>query len=258
MEGRPLLELRGVCKYFRAAQGAFRAYSAEVRALEGVSLALEPFKTLGIVGESGSGKTTLAKVILKLIAPTRGEVLFNEQAISNFRKDVQIIFQNPYNSLDPSMRVGDTLAEPLLIHRIVPRRLLKARIEELLEMVGMDGSAMGRYPSEFSGGQRQRICIARALASGPKLLVLDEPVSSLDLTIQARLLDLFLSLKERLKLTYVFISHNLALIKKVADSVAVMCAGSIVEEGSVSDIFDRPCSEYTRALLKAARFYDTL
>ncbi|MEI6631207.1 MAG: ATP-binding cassette domain-containing protein [bacterium] len=247
-----LIKLRDIHKDFNIEKGLFKQESGLVKALDGVSLSIEEFNSLGIVGESGCGKTTLAKIILKLIPATSGEVIFDEHRISNFRKDVQIIFQNPYNSLDPKMRVGEIISEPLLIHRIVPAGKRIERVRELLNMVGLDRSSLSKYPREFSGGERQRVCIARALASEPKLLVLDEPISSLDLTIQAKLLDLFAQLKESLKLTLIFISHNLAVIKHIADSVVVMRQGKIVEEGLKEQIFNNPQHFYTKLLLESA------
>lgn len=251
--GLMILEIKNICKYFTVERGIFKQEAGFVRALEDVSFSIEEFQTLGIVGESGSGKTTLAKIILKLIPPTSGQVIFNEEKIKDFRKDVQIIFQNPYNSLNPKMRIIDIIEEPLVINRIIAKKFIKNKIIQLLSTVGLDEDALDRYPIEFSGGQRQRICIARALACEPKFMVLDEPISSLDLTIQAQMLDLFLELKEKFKLTYIFISHNLAVIKYIADSVIVMQNGRIVEKGRGKDIFNRPLSPYTKLLLEAAR-----
>jgi len=247
-----MLEVKNITKDFVIERGFFKKESGLLRALDHVSFKVDEFSTLGIIGESGSGKTTLAKIILQLISPTSGEVIFNARKISNFRKDVQIIFQNPYNSLNPKMRVKDIILEPLFIHKIKPAKAAKIRAVELLQMVGLDKNALERLPFEFSGGQRQRICIARALACEPKFIVLDEPISSLDLTIQAQMLDLFLELKKRLKLTYIFISHNLAVIKHIADSIIVMQGGRIVEEGAGKDIFKNPSHPYTKLLLDAA------
>jgi ABC-type oligopeptide transport system ATPase subunit len=248
-----LLEARNITKYYEAQQGIFVSGKAIVKALDGVSFAVDEFDSLGIVGESGCGKTTLAKIILKLISPTSGEVKFNPEIITDFRKDVQIIFQNPYNSQNPKMRIFDTIAEPLIIHKIVSKKEIRPRVIELLKMVGLGETALNRYPIEFSGGQRQRICLARALAVEPKLLVLDEPISSLDLTVQAEMLDLFLELKERTRLTYIFISHNLAVIKYIANKVIVMREGKIVEEAPASRLFSSPANPYTKLLLEAAR-----
>ena len=190
-----ILEAKNITKYYEAQQGLFVSGKAIVKALDGVSFVVDEFDSLGLVGESGCGKTTLAKIILGLIPATSGEIRFDPKVITDFRKDVQIIFQNPYNSQNPRMRIFDTIAEPLIIHKIVSKKEIKPRVIELLKMVGLGENALSRYPIEFSGGQRQRICLARALAVQPKLLVLDEPISSLDLTVQAEMLDLFLELK---------------------------------------------------------------
>lgn len=224
-----------------------------VRALDGISFSVAEKSCLGIVGESGSGKTTLAKILLKLIPSTSGEVRFDPAQIRNFRKDVQIVFQNPFNSLNPKMRIGSALAEPLLIHRIIGRSGLRQKINGLLTQVGLEPDAALRYPREFSGGQRQRICIARALACEPKILVCDEPISSLDLTVQAQMLELFRQLKTRFELTYLFISHNLALIRHIADTVIVMERGRIIEQGANNRVFSAPQQAYTKMLLAAAR-----
>lgn len=248
-----ILEVKNISKYFAVERGMFKQDSGVVKALDGVSFNVPEFQTLGIVGESGSGKTTLAKIILRLIMPTSGAVLFNEEKMEHFRKDVQIIFQNPYNSLNSKMRIIDIISEPLIIHRIVDKTHIADRAAELLKLVGLDDKVLKRYPREFSGGQRQRICIARALASEPKFIVLDEPISSLDLTIQAEMLDLFLALKDKFQLTYIFISHNLAVIKQVADTVIVMQNGRIVEENQAQLIFAQPVHPYTRMLLEAAK-----
>ena len=247
-----ILEVKNISKNFIIQRGFFKQEAGLVRALDNVSFSIEEFATLGIVGESGSGKTTLAKIILKLVLPTSGEIIYNNRIISNFRKDVQIIFQNPYNSLNPKMRIIDTLSEPLLIHRITPKKTFRNKAGELLDLVGLKKDALERRPIEFSGGQRQRICIARALASQPKFIVLDEPISSLDLTIQSQMLDLFIELKQKFKLTYIFISHNLAVIKQIADSLIVMEAGSIVEQGTSNEIFKHPRKPYTKLLLESA------
>lgn len=249
-----ILEVKNITKQFIIERGIFKKESGRLMALNNISFKLDEFKTLGIVGESGSGKTTLAKIILKLIAPTSGKVMFDEKQIINFRKDAQIIFQNPYNSLNPKMCISDIISEPLLIHKIVARPRVKARVIELLRMVNLDESILRRLPIEFSGGQRQRICIARALASEPKFIVLDEPISSLDLTIQAQMLDLFQELKTRLKLTYIFISHNLAVIKKIADDVIVLKDGIIVEQAECAELFLNPRNSYTKFLLASAKY----
>lgn len=248
-----ILELRNIAKHFSVQRGLFKRQVGITCALENISFSVNGFQTLAIAGESGSGKTTLAKIILKLISPTSGEIIFNPQIIKNFRKDVQIIFQNPYNSLNPKMKIKDIICEPLEIHKLVPKNERVFKAAELLKMVNIEGSALERYPIEFSGGQRQRICIARALASQPKLLVLDEPISSLDLTIQSEILDLFLNLKQELRLTYIFISHNLAVVKYIADRIIIMRNGRIVELGDSEKIFAHPQDTYTKLLLEATR-----
>jgi peptide/nickel transport system ATP-binding protein len=248
-----ILEAKDISKEFKVEKGMFKSEAGRTLALDRVSFTLQEYTTLGIVGESGSGKTTLAKILLRLVPQSSGEVIMNPEFIKNFRKDVQIIFQNPFNSLDPKMRIKDALYEPLLIHKICMPRSFKVRAAQLLEAVGLDETALERYPAQFSGGQRQRICIARALACEPKLLVLDEPISSLDLTIQAKLLDLFLKLKGKFRLTYIFISHNLSVIKYIADEVLVMHSGRVVEQGLSAALFAHPSQSYTRELLDAAR-----
>lgn len=248
-----IFKAKNITKIFSLEHGIFMQHEEILKALDNVSFQLNQFDTLGIVGESGSGKTTLAKIILKLMEPTAGEISFSEEIVKNFRKNVQIIFQNPYNSLNPKMRLFDTIAEPLIIHKIVQQKYLNDEILNLLAMVGLEKDTLRRYPHEFSGGQRQRICIARALASQPKLLVLDEPISSLDLTIQEKMLDLFLDLKKKLNLTYIFISHNLAVVKYIASSIIVMKSGAIIEEGAVDAIFSHPVNRYTYDLIEAAK-----
>ncbi len=248
-----ILEAKNITKDFAIERGFLRREAGKTRALDEVSFRVDEFTTLGIVGESGSGKTTLAKIILNLLPATSGEIIFNKDYINNFRKDVQIIFQNPYNSLNPKMRIEDVLIEPLLIHKVTGRQYFKQRALELLRLVGLDEDSLYRHPIEFSGGQRQRICIARALACEPKFIILDEPISSLDLTVQASMLDLFLELKKKFKLTYIFISHNLAVIRHIADRVVVMQNGRIVEQAGCESIFKNPLSSYTQSLLEAAK-----
>jgi ABC-type glutathione transport system ATPase component len=246
-----ILTVDTITKEFTLDSGMFHQ-PVTVRALRGVSFSVEQFETLGVVGESGSGKTTLAKIIVGLLLPTSGAVKFDAKAINDFRKDVQIIFQNPYASLNPRMRVGDAVAEPMVIHRMARGRRLRERAAALLDAVGIEGTALLRFPAQFSGGQRQRICIARALACEPRFLVLDEPVSSLDLTVQLKLLELLARLKKEFKLTFVFISHNLGVVRFMAQRVVVMHSGMVIETGTVEDIFSRPKEAYTRALLEAA------
>jgi len=248
-----ILDVKKITKDFIFERGILRHKKVRLRALDQVSFSMPRYKTLGIVGESGSGKTTLAKILLGLIPKTGGELEFDRQTIKNFRKDVQIIFQNPYNSLNPKMRIDQIIREPIIIHGTSDKKACRAKVLQLLRLVALPEEILSRYPEEFSGGQRQRISIARALASEPKFIVLDEPISSLDLTIQVRMIDLFKELKDRLNLTYIFISHNLALIKHMADSVLVMQKGRIVEQGSTELILRRPRTAYTKLLLESAR-----
>ena len=205
-----ILEVKNLCKHFPIEGGIFKSGQGLRPAVDGVSFSLEQGETLGIVGESGSGKTTLVKLLLRLIEPTSGEIIFS-QTIRNLRKDVGIVFQDPLLSLDPRMRIKDILDEPLVVHRLIRGR---ERIVELLAWVGLKEDILARFPRQLSGGQRQRVCIARSLALEPKLLVLDEPLSSLDLIAQKQILNLLIDLRQRLQITYVFISHNLAVVKK--------------------------------------------
>jgi oligopeptide/dipeptide ABC transporter ATP-binding protein len=251
----PLLELIDVVKHFPAKDGRGVA-----RAVDGVSLTLAHGETLGIVGESGSGKSTLARLMLRLIEPTSGTVHFDggeltrlgSRALRAQRRDMQIVFQDPYASLDPRLSVGAIIAEPLEIHGIGDRAGRQRRVAELLDLVGLEPAAARRYPHEFSGGQRQRIGIARAIALEPKLLVLDEPVSALDVSIQSQILNLLLDLKERLGLSYIFISHDLAVVEHVSDRVAVMYLGHIVEMTTATALYAKPAHPYTEALMSAA------
>ena len=234
-----ILEVKNLCKHFPIEGGIFKSGQGLRPAVDGVSFSLEQGETLGIVGESGSGKTTLVKLLLRLIEPTSGEIIFS-QTIRNLRKDVGIVFQDPLLSLDPRMRIKDILDEPLVVHRLIRGR---ERIVELLGWVGLKDDLLARFPHQLSGGQRQRVCIARSLALMPKLLVLDEPLSSLDLIIQKQILNLLIDLRQRLGMTYVFISHNLAVVKKIAGRVMVMREGRVMEEGSAD----------AKKLLEAAR-----
>ena len=243
-----ILEVRELKKYYPVEAGIFKAARGFVKAVDGISFSLDEEEVLGVVGESGCGKSTLAKLILKLIAPTAGEIIFSAK-ISHLRKDVGIVFQDPFLSLDPKMRIRDIIAEPFRVHHLKDG---KKKSSELLEAVGLDAGILNRFPSQLSGGQRQRVSLARSLAVGPKLLVLDEPLSSLDLIILRQILDLLAQLKARLKMTYIFISHNIAVIKKISSRVLVMYEGKVAEEGPACDIFINPKSEYTKKLLEAA------
>mgnify|MGYP006267480465 CR=1 FL=1 len=249
-----LLEAQGLSKFFPARDG-----KGMVRAVNDVSLSLMPGETLGIVGESGCGKSTLARMLMRLIEPSEGKVLFQGEdllslsraAMRQRRRDIQIVFQDPYASLDPRMSIAQIIAEPLDIHSVGSKAERAAKVKELIALVGLDPSAAARYPHEFSGGQRQRIGIARAIALEPKLVVLDEPVSALDVSIQSQVLNLLDDLKARLKLSYVFISHDLSVVQHVSDRVAVMYLGRVVEEGPAEAVLGAPKHPYTQALISA-------
>jgi peptide/nickel transport system ATP-binding protein/oligopeptide transport system ATP-binding protein len=253
-----LLEVRNLTKEFTRSQGLFQK-PAVVRAVDGVTFAVDEGETLGLVGESGSGKTTTGRCILRLIEPTSGEVRFRGEDVLAFssarlrqaRREMQIVFQDPYSSLNPRMRVGDIVEEPLVIHRTGPKSQRRARVAELFELVGLDPSQLSRYPHQFSGGQRQRIGLARALALNPSFIIADEPVSALDVSVQAQVVNLLMDLQERLKLTYLFIAHDLRLVRHVCSRVAVMYLGRIVEMGETGRLFESPAHPYTRALLSA-------
>ncbi len=247
-----MLSVRNVNKDFTLSGGVLGIRSGIVAALRGVSFDVRKGETFALIGESGSGKTTLARIIARLTPPTSGEVIFDKIGVDSFRKDVQIVFQNPYASLNPRMRAGEIIAEPLLINRLVKKTSLREKVVSLLRLVEMPPETAERLPSQFSGGQRQRICIARALATSPKFLILDEPLSSLDLTIQARMLDMLMALKERLGMTYLFITHNLCLVKRVAGRVAVMKDGRVVEQGETARVFSAPEHPYTKGLIAVA------
>ena len=254
----PLLEVRHLIKHFARKQGLF-AKPSVVRAVDDVSFSVEEGEMFGLVGESGSGKSTTGRCILRLTEPTSGEVLFRGDNVLGFsaarmrlaRRDMQIVFQDPYSSLNPRMRVGQIVEEPLVIHGLGAKTERRARAEELFDLVGLERGHLDRYPHEFSGGQRQRIGIARALALNPALIVADEAVSALDVSIQAQVVRLLLDLQQRLKLTYLFIAHDLRLVENICSRVAVMYLGKIVEMGDTGSLFRQPTHPYTRALLSA-------
>ena len=258
MSNEPLLIVTDLTKHFPVKEGILVSRRVgEVKAVDGVSFEIPEGKTLGLVGESGSGKSTTGYCVLQLIKPTSGSVRFLGQELTELprgqirklRREMQIVFQDPYSSLDPRMTVGDIVAEPLTVHRVGSRRSRSARVRELLEVVGFDPGFTNRYPHEFSGGQRQRIGIARALALGPKLIVCDEPVSALDVSIQAQILNLLKDLQRDFGLTYLFIAHDLAVVRSMSDRIAVMQAGKLVEEGPAEEVYETPREEYTKKLL---------
>jgi len=256
---KPLLTVKDVKKYFPVERGFTRKIVGRVKAVDGISFDLDIGKTLGVVGESGCGKTTLARVVLGLLSPTEGKVVLEGEDITSLsqnrmrplRKKIQVVFQDPYNSLNPRMKIGAILTEPLLVHKIGNRNERLKRAGELLLQVGLKPEYLNRYPHQFSGGERQRIGIARALATNPKLIVCDEPISSLDLTIQAQILSLLATLKERFNLSYLFISHDLRVIESVSDDVMVMYLGKVVEFASTEELYSSPIHPYTEALFSA-------
>ena len=258
-EQAPLLEVKSLRKCFPIKKSITGKVLQELIAVDNVSFTLNAGETIGIVGESGCGKTTLGRTILKLHEPNGGQIIFNGEDITDYktkemrhlRTDMQIIFQDPYSSLPPRSTVGDILSEPVIVHNIVPKDQVKDYVLDLMEKCGLRDYYFERYPHEFSGGQRQRICIARALAVNPKLVVCDEPVSALDVSIQAQIINLLKSLQQSMNLTYLFISHDLSVVKFISDKIGVMYLGSMVEFGSKKDIFDNPLHPYTKALFSA-------
>ena len=254
-----LLEVRHLRKCFPVQKNLLGKVQKELVAVDDVSFILKPGETLGIVGESGCGKTTMGRTVLKLHQPSGGQIIFNGEDITNYnnakmrhlRTDMQIIFQDPYSSLPPRATVGDILSEPVKVHGIVPANEVKDYVMDLMEKCGLRDYYYERYPHEFSGGQRQRICIARALAVKPKLVICDEPVSALDVSIQAQIINLLKELQRSMNLTYLFISHDLSVVKFISDKVGVMYLGQMVEFGEKKDIFANPLHPYTKALFSA-------
>jgi oligopeptide/dipeptide ABC transporter ATP-binding protein len=255
----PLLEATNLVKHFPASRNLFGRPTSFVKAVDGVSFHVDAGETLALVGESGCGKSTVSRLVLRLIEPDAGQLRFEgrdllalkPKELRAFRRQAQIIFQDPYASLNPRMTVGQILGEPLALHDLVPPAARRARIEELLRLVGLEPRVARRYPHEFSGGQRQRVAIARALAVDPKLIICDEPVSALDVSIRSQILNLLRDLQDRLGLSYIFVSHDLAVVKHIADRVAVMNLGGIVETAETQALFASPGHPYSRALLSA-------
>ncbi|UCH83951.1 MAG: ABC transporter ATP-binding protein [Candidatus Latescibacterota bacterium] len=260
------LDVRDLRKHFAIRRGFFSRVAGQVRAVDGVSFQLRQGEVLGLVGESGCGKTTLARAILRLIEPTSGDVFFDGipvlalkgQELRRLRKRMQIIFQDPYGSLNPRLTVGSMVAEAIRIHKIARGQAVKRRVAELLERVGIPSEHMNRYPHEFSGGQRQRIGIARSLAVGPELIIADEPVSALDVSIQAQILNLLDDLRKDLGLTFLFIAHDLSVVEHISDRVAVMYLGRIVELADAVDLYKNAKHPYTKALMSAIPSMDPM
>ena len=255
-----VLEVKDLCKYFPIKAGLFGRVVGQVHAVENVSFKLKRGTTMGLVGESGCGKTTIGKTILNLTPKTSGEVIFNEDThldklshkeLQAFRPKIQIIFQDPYSSLSPRLPVGEIIGEAVREHNLVPKNEFDDYIDQVMDDCGLQPYHKTRYPHEFSGGQRQRICIARALALNPEFVVCDEPVSALDVSIQAQIINLLKNLQEKRNLTYLFISHDLSVVEHISDTVGVMYLGNLVEYGETDDIFSHPLHPYTKALFSA-------
>jgi oligopeptide transport system ATP-binding protein len=265
--GEPLLVVENLKKYFPIKSGLLIDRTVDyVRAVDDVSFEIRQGETMGLVGESGSGKSTTGYCVLQLLKPTSGSVRFDGEELTTMprnelrrmRREMQIVFQDPYSSLNPRMTIGDIVGEPLLVHKIGDRKRRRRTVEELLEVVGFNPDFVNRYPHEFSGGQRQRIGVARALALNPRLIVCDEPVSALDVSVQAQILNLLKDLQQAFGLTYLFIAHDLAVVREMSDHIAVMNRGKIVEAGTADQVYTNPRDDYTKALLAAVPVPDPL
>ncbi|WP_223595627.1 ABC transporter ATP-binding protein [Neobacillus bataviensis] len=254
----PLVEVKNLKKYFHKKSGLFGRKNSFVKAVDDVSFTIFKGETLGLVGESGCGKSTTGRMLMRLLDPTEGQILFegeeisslNDNQIRDMRKEFQMVFQDPYASLNPRMKVGDIISEPLIIHGY-PKEKREERVNKLLEVVGLSAYHADRYPHEFSGGQRQRIGIARALAVNPKLIIADEPVSALDVSIQSQILNLLKDLQDEFQLTYLFIAHDLSVVEHISDRVGVMYLGKIVELADKETLYQNPLHPYTKALISA-------
>lgn len=259
-----MLEVKGLRKYFDVTEGWLEKERKHLHAVDGIDLEIKRGETFGIVGESGCGKSTLGNVIMNLIEPTEGKIIFDSVDLSTLSKeelrkkriDMQMVFQDPFSSLNPRMRVFDIIAEPLRTHQVAKGAELERKVYELMDIVGLDRGYSRRYPHEFSGGQRQRIGIARALALKPKLIICDEPVSALDVSIQAQILNLLAKLQKEFKLTYIFIAHGLPVVKHISDRIAVMYLGKILELAPKGKLFERPLHPYTEGLLASVPISD--
>lgn len=256
----PLLEVINLKKYFPITAGILRHHVGDIKAVDGIDFTIMPGEVFGMVGESGSGKSTAARAAIRLIEPTDGQIYFNGNdlraiqgnKLDQIRREIQIVFQDPYASLNPRHTVGESIGEALLYHKEVSSRFdQRERVADVMKQIGLSPDVMDRYPHQFSGGQQQRICIGRAIAGQPKLIVCDEAVSSLDVSVQAQILNLLEGLKERLGLSYLFISHDLSIVRHICDRVAVMYGGKIVEMAPVEELFEHPQHPYTRNLLAA-------